>query len=81
MGAITDDAPTPRPPKNLQKRKRYQLSVKPHPKADNPKKSPIMESDFFLPKCCAGEKANIAPIMVPIKAIELVNPWAKLSSR
>jgi hypothetical protein len=77
MGEITDAPPMPRPPINLKTKKRYQLLVKAHPRADIKKKAPSRDMIGLRPNFSVGLPELIDPIIVPIRATATVKPNRK----
>src|SRR4051812_29619965 len=73
-GAVTEEAPTPSPPANLNSKKICQLVEKAVPREETRYMAAIIIKVFLLPSLSAGMLPIKEPIMVPIKAIEIVRP-------
>ena len=77
MGPATDDAPTAKPPMNLKIIKYESVDVEALPKAETAYKIATTNKTNLRPYLSAGLPAIRAPITVPIKAEEIVNPCQK----
>lgn len=76
IGPATVEAPTPRPPINLNKENEYASGAKAEPIADTKYSAPIQMSVFFRPIRCVGIPPKSEPATVPHKAIDMINvPW------
>ena len=65
------DAPTPKPPMNLNAANTNGLFANADPIAENKNKIPIHNKVFFLPILLVGIPPNIAPSTVPHNAIPI----------
>jgi len=65
-GAVTEDAPTPIPPINLNIKKLYQFVEKPEPSEATRYVQAIRIRVFFLPNLSEGILPVNAPMIVPI---------------
>src|SRR6267142_2634504 len=77
IGALTEEHPIPKPPTNRKKRKLYQSMDRAEPTEDARNNTATQKSVFFRPIPSEGMPPSIAPITVPIKAIETVKPCSK----
>src|SRR5665213_2531944 len=72
IGAMMDEAPTPRPPIKRSVMNKYQLVDSDVPSDPIKKMMAIMSSDFLRPMASAGMRPRNAPITVPTSAIDMV---------
>ena len=74
MGQTTDADPTATPPTNRKTRKAYQFHAAAQPTAETRNKTASRISTGRRPHQSAGRPEARAPAIVPIKALETVNP-------
>ena len=77
IGPTTEDAPTARPPMKRKNIKAYQLTMAPLKTAEIRYRMPMTMSERLRPYFSAGFPQNSAPMIVPIRAVAIVKPWAK----
>ena len=77
MGPATDEAPTAKPPMNLNIIKCESVDVEALPKAETAYKIATINKTNLRPYLSAGLPAVNAPTTVPISAEEIVNPCQK----
>lgn len=81
MGETTDAPPTPSPPINRKNKKLYQSHARPDPSAEIRYKIASRINTERRPNLSAGLLINIAPMMVPIRALATENPsWKDVNS-
>ena len=74
IGARTDAAPMPIPPTKRDSIKTYQFSAIAQPIAESRNKTPVIFKESLLPQRSPGIEPNIAPTIVPTRAIATVQP-------
>jgi len=79
IGATTDDAPIPSPPIKRNIINKGRLLASALPMADMVKRNATINKTGFLPNLSAGFPDDRAPIIVPIRADEIVKPCQKES--
>lgn len=77
IGAVTEEQPTPSPPRNRNTRKVNQLVASADPTAEIRNRNAIQHNVFFRPSRSVGIPPSMAPTTVPISAIETVRPCSK----